>query len=373
MKKTLLLLLFFVAQNILAQGPSIDAIQVSVLTVGVADASHSLYGHTAIRIKDDLRGIDQVYNYGMFDFSTPNFMLRFVKGDMQYFAAAYPYNDFEYNYRYENRSIYEQVINLSAKKKLALIAALEASTTADDKYYTYKFIDRNCTTKVIDIINETLLKEVIYKQNVTDLTYREVLYPYAENHFFQKLGINIIFGAKVDEQATKLFLPFDLKNNLDSTGYKDKAFVVENKTLFEANRIPVKVWWDSIFTLIFFLILLVVLNKKAVTNTYFIITAIIGIFFSVVGLYSFHKEIWWNYNILLFNPLYLLVVYFGWKKKQNAFLWSNFAVLLSIVVYLLYMLDKIHLGIVWPFLITNIILVVRGLIFREKKESGVGR
>jgi hypothetical protein len=365
MNKLYILILFFLSINALAQTNSDSTIQVSILTVGVADASHSLYGHTAIRIKDDVRGIDHVFNYGMFDFGTPNFMLRFVKGDMQYFAAAYPYADFEYNYRYENRSIYEQTLDISTNKKVALITALEESITNEDKYYTYKFIDRNCTTKVIDVINGVLQKKIIYKHDLSDLTYREVLYPYAENHFFQKLGINIIFGAKVDERATNLFLPFDLKNNLDQTGYNDKPLVVKNKTLFEANRTPLNSWWDSIYALLVFLTAVVLVNKKAVTNSYFILIGVLGLFFSVVGFYSFHKEIAWNYNVLLFNPALLFVAYFRQPKFRKAFLWSNFLALASIVLYILLMIDKIHLAIVWPFIVANVILLLRGLFKKD--------
>lgn len=368
MKKLFIILLYFFLQNLLAQAPLEEAIQVSVLTVGVADESHSLYGHTAIRIKDDFRGIDQVYNYGMFDFSTPNFIVRFVKGDMQYFAGAYPYADFEYNYKDENRSIYEQVLNVSPENKLALLAALEESITGDDKFYTYKFIQRNCTTKVVDVINAILQKNIIYKHDVTDLTYREILYPYAENQFFQKLGINIIFGAKTDEQATKLFLPFDLKNNLDQTMYKNKPFVLQDNVLFAANRTSEKAWWDSIYTLIVVLALIVLANKKAITQSYFIILGILGIFFSLVGFYSFHEEISLNYNVLLFNPILLLVVYFDLKKNKKLLIFSSYIALTFIAIYFLYMLNKIHLGIVWPFIVANVILIFRTYLIAKKRN-----
>lgn len=368
MKKIVLFLYFFFACSILAQAQTEHPIQISVLTVGVADQSHSLYGHTAIRIKDDTRGIDVVYNYGMFDFSTPNFVVRFVKGDMQYFAGAYSYADFEYNYRYENRSIYEQTLDLTTEHKLALIAALEASISGEDNFYTYKFIQRNCTTKVADVLNEVLEEAVIYKHDVSALTYRAVLYPYAENQFFQKLGINIIFGAKTDEQATKLFLPFDLKNNLDQTLYNNKPLVSQNKILFEANRTPEKAWWDSIYTLLFVLVLLVLANNKIITRSYFIILGLLGIFFSSVGFYSFHEEISLNYNVMLFNPILLLVVYFDWKKDDKSFLWTCYFALAFIVVYFLYMLPKIHLEIVWPFMVANGILLFRNIFFKRKKK-----
>lgn len=362
MRKIYLLFLCFVIQNSWAQTAPEDPIQISVLTVGVADESHSLYGHTAIRIKDDVRGFDQVYNYGMFDFRTPNFILRFIKGDMQYFAGAYPYSDFEDNYRYENRSIYEQTLQLPYAKKIALIEALEASLDGENKFYTYKFIDRNCTTKVIDVINSVLQKEVIYKHDVSDRTYREVLYPYAEHQFFQKLGINLIFGAKTDRQATKIFLPFDLKNNLEHTEYKDKPLVTATKTLFQDHRTARNVWWDSIYTLLFFLTLIAVVHNKVVTNTYFILLGLLGIFFSLVGFYSFHQEIAWNYNVLLFNPVLLLVAYFRHRTNRTPFLWCSIIALGCIVLYFLYMINKIHLGIVWPFMVVNVVLLVRGMV-----------
>ena len=366
MNKIYVLFLFLFIQNNWAQTNPDEAIQISVLTVGVADESHSLYGHTAIRIKDDFREIDQVYNYGMFDFRTPNFILRFIKGDMQYFAGVYPYADFEYNYQEENRSIYEQVLNLSTAEKRALIANLEQSLKGQDKFYTYKFIDRNCTTKVIDAINTTLQKQIISKHDVSDLTYREVLYPYAENHFFQKLGINIIFGAKVDQQATTLFLPFDLKNNLDQTSYNNKPFITQNKSLFKDNRVPEKVWWDSIYTLLVVLALIVWANNKTLTNSYFILLGILGIFFSLVGFYSFHEEISRNYNVLLFNPILLLIAYFGGQNKQKAFALATYIALGCTAIYFFYMLNKIHLAIVWPFIVANTVLLVRGKMERLK-------
>ncbi len=370
MNKLYLLFFFFFIQYSLAQSNPEDAIQVSVLTVGVADESHSLYGHTAIRIKDLTKGTDLVYNYGMFDFSTPNFIVRFVKGDMQYFAGAYPYADFEYNYRYENRSIYEQILQLSNANTVALISTLEESITREDKFYTYKFIQRNCTTKVVDVINQVLQKNIIYKHDASEMTYREILYPYAENQFFQKLGINIIFGAKTDEQATTLFLPFDLKNNLALTTYNNKPLVVQSKTLFEANRATGKGGWDSIYSLLLVLGLLVFVNKKMVTHAYFGIVGILGIFFSLVGFYSFHEEISLNYNVLLFNPILILVAYFGAQNNRKAYTITTYIALGSIGLYFLYMLNKIHLAIVWPFIVANTVLLVRG-IYKKKKEDRV--
>lgn len=373
MIKKLLLIFFIIGYQIgFAQPLVSDNTIVSILTVGTADASHSLYGHTALRIKDETKNIDLVYNYGMFDFNTPNFMFKFVKGDLQYYAAAYPYEDFEYSYRVENRSIYEQVLNLSITEKQNLINKLDTSLASDDKYYTYKFIHRNCTTKVIDIVNEVLEGKPIVKKNIDSKTYREVLFPYVENHFYQKLGINIIFGHKVDDMATVMFLPLDLFDNLKVTAYKNKPLVTETNVVFEANRPALFSFADSIYSLIAVLLLFVLINKKALTTSYFLILGAIGLLFSMIGLYSLHQEVLWNYNVLLFNPLFLVLIYFittnnlKWIKKLS---WTCLAFL---GIYVIYMLNKIHLFIVLPIVITTAILLLR-LIAPEKFTIVRGR
>ena len=371
-KKLLLVFLLVCCQIGFSQSLVSDNTIVSILTVGTADASHSLYGHTALRIKDETKNIDLVYNYGMFDFSTPNFMFKFVKGDLQYYAAAYPYADFEYSYRVENRSIYEQVLNMSVAEKESLINKLDVSLSSDDRYYTYKFIDRNCTTKVIDVVNGVLEGKPIVKKNIDSKTYRDVLFPYVENHFYQKLGINIIFGHRVDDQATIMFLPLDLFENLKVSSYKDKPLVTETNVIFEANRPSSFSFLDSIYSLIVVLLLFVLIKKRAMQVAYFLILGLIGLLFSLIGLYSLHQEVLWNYNVLLFNPLFLVLLYFMATNNEKWIKRLSSICLAFLGIYMVYMLNKIHLFIVAPIAITNAILLFR-LIAPGKFAIGRGR
>ena len=373
MTKKILLFFFLIGCQIgFSQSLVSDNTIVSILTVGTADASHSLYGHTALRIKDETKNIDLVYNYGMFDFSTPNFMFKFVKGDLQYYAAAYPYADFEYSYRVENRSIYEQVLNLSIPEKESLINKLDVSLSSDDKFYTYKFIDRNCTTKVIDVVNGVLEGKPIVKKNIDSKTYRDVLFPYVENHFYQKLGINIIFGHRVDDQATIMFLPLDLFENLKVTSYKDKPLVTETNVIFEANRPSAFSFLDSIYSLIVVLLLFVLIKKRVMQVTYFLILGLIGLLFSLIGLYSLHQEVLWNYNVLLFNPLFLVLLYFLATNNEKWIKRLSSICLMLLGIYMIYMLNKIHLFIVAPIAITTAILLFR-LVAPGKFAIGRGR
>ncbi|RVU91839.1 DUF4105 domain-containing protein [Flavobacterium columnare] len=364
MNKKIILLLVFIQLSFFSYSQTISLSEqavFSILTVDVAAESHTLYGHTALRVKDPITGIDVVYNYGMFDFGTPHFILKFTKGDLQYYAAVYSYADFEYNYREENRSIYEQILNLSINEKNKLFEALNKSVFSDNKYYTYKFIDRNCTTKVIDIVNSVLKNHPIVNTLHLKESYREVLYNYQSKQYWLNLGINIIFGHRPDEQANVLFLPLDLMKVLEKTKYNGKPLVKKTQTLYNASTTLDKSFsfLNSCIPLIFILSLLIYINKKALNMIYWILMGSIGLFFIIVSLYSLHQEVLWNYNILLFNPLYLIITYFLLKKRVQTASKTAFICLICISCYLLYMLNKPHLFLMIPLVVTSFVLTFR--------------
>src|SRR6478609_3884171 len=67
---------------------------ISVMTCGTGNELYSLFGHTAIRVRDRENNLDVVYNYGAFDFDTPNFVMKFTKGDLDYYITNDRYIDF---------------------------------------------------------------------------------------------------------------------------------------------------------------------------------------------------------------------------------------------------------------------------------------
>ncbi|WP_339887773.1 DUF4105 domain-containing protein [uncultured Flavobacterium sp.] len=334
--------------------------KVSIITIGTASPSYALYGHTGIRFKDITTNLDVVFNYGAFDFETPNFMLRFVKGDLQYFVTSNPFADFEYSYRHENRSIYEQELDLPIDKIRLLYNNINNSLTSDERFYTYKFIDKNCTTMVIDKVNEVIDSKAIDFQKPQEQTYRSVLFPYANEQFLQQLGINIIFGTKVDEKATKLFLPLDLMEQLKTVKYNGKPLVTRTSTIFEAQKeTPPFNFFDSIYLLIVLLGIIVLLNNRKLTFVYFSILGLLGLFFSLIGLYSFHEEVLWNYNVLLFNPFYLVLLYFFYRNNVQKIKRVKWFILLLLVIYVILVINKVYLISVLPIILTNFILLLR--------------
>lgn len=366
----LLLFLFFSSFLGFSQANTLsDQAQVSVITCGIGNEVYSLFGHTAIRINDPARSLDVVYNYGAFDFDTPNFVLKFSKGDLQYFVTVGSFADFREQYVYEKRSVSEQVLNVSQEQKQKLFDKLNSTLYSQERFYTYKFIDRNCTTMVVEILNEILGKNAIVKVGKTDVTYREVLYPYFSNHFYEQLGTSIIFGAKVDEKATKIFLPSELEESLNVVKYNEKLLSNQKDTILQMEPEHPFSWWNNVFTFLILLILLVVAKTRNLNLFYFLIVGAIGLFFSVAGLYSFHHELQYNYNILLFNPVLLLLIVFVLRKNSKWVFRTSVFAMACIGVYVVYMLNKVHLLIVSPLILVNLIILIRLALANKTQKT----
>ncbi|POY40986.1 hypothetical protein C3L50_00205 [Flavobacterium alvei] len=370
--KKIVLILFLIGtlsgfgQNIILS----KSARTSVITCDTGNESYSLFGHTAIRISDPENNLDVVYNYGAFDFSTPNFVVKFAKGDLQYFAIANTFSDFMNQYTYEQRSVFEQELLIPLAYKQKLFDNLTTVLSTSESYYTYKFIDKNCTSMVVDMLNKTLGVKIIDKKLDTDKTYRSILFPYFDNFFYEKLGTSIIFGTKVDNYSDHIFLPFELKKSLQETQFKNKRLCAQSKTLLEYKKQAPNSWWNNVYSYLLFLVFILILNKKFIDNFYLLIMGLLGIFFIVMGFYSFHQELAMNYNVLLFNPALLVLLYFIVKKNKKWIV--NLAVLNGIFlgVYLIMMINKAHFLVVIPLVLTTLIIVSK-IAYKNSKRIPV--
>ncbi|MCG2611239.1 DUF4105 domain-containing protein [Flavobacterium sp. SM15] len=351
-----LLITFLSVYKIQAQAPVLSSsAKISLLTCGTGNELYSIYGHTALRIWDPVNQIDVVYNYGTFDFHTSNFYLKFIKGDLQYFVSTSSFADFTYAYVYDNRDIYEQVLNLTGQQKQRIFNELDTVLSSEKRFYTYKFIDRNCTTMVADLINQALPEKISTKIPDTEKTYRNILYGYLDNHFYENLGINLMFGLKTDKQSDKLFLPIELMQGVNLSKNNNGKLVLEEKTVFKKmENGEGKSLWNNYITFALTILLLIALSgKRKFQIIWLTLCGLLGLFFSLVGCYSFHKEVLWNYNVLLMNPVFLLLVFFIVKNNTT---WIKRTIIISwiaIAVYTGFILLKVQLLMMLPLIVLN--------------------
>jgi hypothetical protein len=340
-----------------------DSAKISVLTCDTGNESYSLFGHTALRICDSIQDIDVVYNYGGFDFNTPNFILKFAKGDLIYFATVHHYLDFINQYNQEQKTVYQQELILSTSESQKVFDNLNESLRSGESQYQYKFIDKNCTTMLIDIINKSVSNDFISEKTENILSYREILFPYFENHFYERLGTSILFGTKVDQLGDHIFLPFQLKETLEHKS--NYPIVKQSIKIIDYVKQTEKSIWNNWYTYIL-LFVLIIFFSNITRKVYFAILGLLGLLLLFMGFYSLHHELHNNYNVLLFSPLYLLLLFFYVTKNSKyvkIFIW-----ILAVfnMIYLFIMLNKIHLLLVSPIWITSMYLLFR--LYIENKS-----
>ena len=361
--RALLILLFFSLPifKTFAQIPLSDKAEISVLTCGPGNELYSVFGHTAIRILDPAKNINTVYNFGTFDFDTPNFYPKFVKGDLQYFVSVASYRDFIYEYQYYGRDVYEQTLNLTQYQKQQIADELNGILFSDKKYYTYKFINRNCTTMVADIVNKQV--PISLENSDSGKTYREIIYSYLkDNHFYENLGINLLLGYKTDNTSEKLFLPKELMEGISNTKTKSgKSLAKITTTVVDKTELTTSFSFiNSFYSYILLALLLLILTiKKSGYNTFLIFAGLMGLLFCFVSFYSSHNELLLNYNILLFNPLFIIIAIISPKNKKTLLKRLIYISFILLVVYLTLIITKVHIWLMLPLLLVNLAALTR--------------
>ena len=87
--------------------------EVSLLTADPGTELYSSFGHSAIRLREinPEGGKDLVFNFGTFDFDTPNFYGKFATGKLNYMLSMTTYDRFIVEYDYYKRGLREQVLD----------------------------------------------------------------------------------------------------------------------------------------------------------------------------------------------------------------------------------------------------------------------
>lgn len=193
------------------QAMSSDSIRLSLLTCAPGTEIYALFGHSAIRYEHPALQRDWVFNYGMFSFSEPNFVMRFVKGETDYQLGVIPYSYFEAEYAERGSSVYQQVLNLTAEEKVNLVKALQENYLPANRVYRYNYFYDNCTTRARDKIEECIDGKVVYTTPTHEVTFRDIIHEYTEGHEWSEFGIDLCLGADADKPIDlrqQMFAPF---------------------------------------------------------------------------------------------------------------------------------------------------------------------
>ena len=332
---------------------------ISMITVAPGESLNDTWGHSAIRIKDNLLGFDVVYNYGTYDFNTPNFYTKFMRGKLLYDLGVNQFHNFYRYYKQQNRSVVEQVLNLNQDQKQAYFNYLQNNARPENKKYLYDFFFDNCATKLRFVNSEILKSKVVYKDELLkkDYTFRDLIYQKLENHPWGEFGIDVALGSVIDRQATPkeyTFLPSYIYENFKTAQIIKKGqtlpLVKKENILFKQKEKKAKSIFFTPFNVFSFLALLVIIlsyfdikNKRQSKKIDFILlftTGLVGLLVVLLWFATDHSATKNNFNVLWAFLPNLIVSFYVFKEKKQAFLkkYYLFLILLLVIMIVLWIL-----------------------------------
>jgi len=348
--------------------------KVSLVTIGPGQELYSGFGHSVLWIYDPVTGLDNAYNYGTFSFKEGNFYVKFLRGTLPYTLSVAPLTQQAPYWQEENRSIKEQVLNLSAAQKQKLFNVLETNYLPQNRKYQYKFFYDNCSTRMVDVLKAAVGDSLQFPGYTKDtLSFRQWIDRYA---FRQKpwsdFGMDLAIGAPSDEIATPAqatFLPDNLSSAFDDSkikvGGQYLPLVSSTRDLFVATPVTEQPWLTPM--VFFWTLALLVLaytyyqTKKEVLNFTFdkILFTIVGLVGWLILLLWFgtnHGVTTWNYDILWAFPLWLPLIWYISETKKPA--WFQFVLIIYAIMVMAATANLVkHNFVVIPILLIIIIRI----------------
>jgi len=351
--------------------------RISLLTCAAGDEIYSYFGHSAIRINDPQSGIDYVFNYGVFSFDTPNFVWRFTKGETDYMLAGERMVSFMDSYREEQRSVYEQVLDISQEEKQSLFDALIENAKKENRVYRYRHFSDNCSTRVRDQFEKCVNHQLQYDTlQDTKLTYRQLIDQCVPGNSWNGFGIKIALGIPADKTTTysqKMFLPDYLSKDMaEAKVVKDGVgvpFVKPVTTVYEATPLKPGFSWSSpafvvnLFLLIVAGLTFVEYRRKirmiALDFLVFFSFGFAGILLSFLCFVSVLEATGWNLNLVWALPTHFVFA-FLWlvpalRSRLTWYLQATAVIVLLFLITMLILPQTFH----WLVIPLCLILLLR--------------
>tara|TARA_B110000858_G_scaffold175732_1_gene209359 strand:- start:43537 stop:44934 length:1398 start_codon:yes stop_codon:yes gene_type:complete len=201
-----------------------------LITVDVGDMVYDNFGHTALRVFDENTNTDIVFNWGLFRINggPVSFSYNFFKGIMNYeLATQSPSQEFA-TYRSQERSVWQDKINLSNPQKEILYRRLLWNLQTENIVYPYQYFFDNCTTRVRDYLDEALSGRIAsVNDGITASTFRDQVQAHYASVAVIGLSLDVLMNSNVDmpmSEWEEMFLPLKLRESL----YLVESDVAEN-------------------------------------------------------------------------------------------------------------------------------------------------
>jgi len=318
-----------------------DGAKIYLLTCSPGEALYERYGHTAIMVIDEELGLQEVYNYGIFDFSTEHFYWRFVRGETYYQLGKEHANRFLSQYLYYGRQVNVQELNLTPEQRDAIYHALIVNYYPENRVYLYNFVFDNCATRpyylLINAISaaNSQLSTINYQLSTVNstykgaegVTYRDFIRRYTPRGSWGDFGINLVFGSRADKPmqgAERLFLPEELMYYISEAHFADGTPLVQDEHIqpFTIERIPwYRTWYFGMAVLFIALAALSYYDRRRgkrtrwVDYTLYTIYALLLVLVTFLTFFSIHPLVGYGAYLLIIPSIHLCArIIYLWRS-----------------------------------------------------------
>ncbi|ARO69310.1 hypothetical protein B9J09_10035 [Xylella fastidiosa subsp. pauca] len=312
------------------------------------------FGHDAIIVADPISGQSLSYNFGYFDPLEPDFLRRLIRGEMLYYLISLPLEKDLDEYRTTGRSITIQWLDLPPEQATALAQTLAIRSRPEHARYRYDYFTANCATMVRDTLNQAMggtLKTQL-TQHTQNNTYRNETIRLASPTPWMSLTFDLSLGPYADKPLTpweESFIPMHLAQHLTQVHNSAGRPLVQQTQIIPPHH-PITpsphplprpwTWWLLGLGIATLTLLLAPHHPRRLTLLalpFWLICTLGGLILIYLWGFTTHQAAWANRNLLLLNPLSLLLIVGGitWLCGRtpgrwfDLLLWSNAAASLA--------------------------------------------
>lgn len=328
-----------------------DSLRISLLTCSPGKEVYALYGHTAIRVQNLQQGIDEVYNYGLFDFNSKNFIWRFALGETDYYLGKAPYKAFEAAYIERGSYIIEQTLNLTREEALRLWSNLNDTLYSPNSVYRYNYFYKNCSSMARDQIIQAIRGTITYTPTDTEeQSFRSIIHRYTASTPWNEFGQDLLLGYGADTTISLYLQQF--APELLQSSFATATIIAPNggsRTLVNATTVIGKVTipptpsmgllpWHIAVLLLCITLCIIVYDLKQRHLTWLwdislmLLQGIPGLLVAFMVLCSEHPTVNTNFILLICNPLPLFYLprYIKLSKQRKYTHYHSISAILAI-------------------------------------------
>lgn len=299
--------------------------RVGVATMQPGEVFFERFGHNAIVVVDPATGAATSYNFGYFDPGESDFVGNFARGVMQYYLVALPLEQDLAQYRESGRGVRLQWLDLPPAQAQALADSLAVRARPENARYRYDYFTANCSTQVRDALDAAMggaLKPQLAGRSRGN-TYRSESVRLASPATWMWLGFDLGLGPSSDKPMSRweeAFIPMRLADSLreakNAAGrplVQAEAELLPHRIAAEPAEAPRR-WWPWLLAGLAIAGALVAAGRRhprvvaAVALPFWLLCAVAGGLLVYLWGFSEHWAAWRNHNLLLLNPLCLLLL-----------------------------------------------------------------